>query len=153
MRTLRWTVIVFVFIFLQAAFAQTPEKRNEFGLGLILGEPSGLNTQFYWGPHQSVDVTAAWSLSDWFMAMGDFQFYNRIADSPANWKWYYGLGAYLAAPRNDDGTFGLRIPLGLTYRVPSSAVEIWGEVAPALRLVPDTAPELQGGIGVTFWLK
>jgi hypothetical protein len=32
-------------------------------------------------------------------------------------------------------------------------VDIWGEVVPALQLVPDTQGEFQGGLGVTFWIK
>jgi hypothetical protein len=134
-------------------FAESLENRNDFGLGFVLGEPSGLNAQFYWSQRSAVDITAAWSFNDWLMIVGDFQVYNKIADSPPNWKWYYGLGAYLALPRNDNGTFGVRVPLGIRYRIPQSAVDVWGEIAPALRVVPDTAPELQGGLGVTFWLK
>jgi hypothetical protein len=137
----------------RTVLAESLENRNDFGLGFVLGEPSGLNGQFYWSQRSAIDITAAWSWNDWMMVIGDFQVYNNIADSPHNWKWYYGVGAYLALPENDNGTFGVRVPLGLRYRIPQSAVDIWGEVAPALRVVPDTEPVLQGGLGVTFWLK
>lgn len=140
-----WLIMpIAVLVLAGAALAQPLEDRNEFGLGIVLGEPSGINGQFYWGKHSAVDVTAAWSFHDWFMVTSDFQIYNKIADSPDNWQWYYGLGAYLALPENDDGTFGARVPLGIRYRIPRSVVDIWGEVAPGLRVVPDTEAEVQG---------
>ncbi|MBU1983880.1 hypothetical protein KJ815_05670, partial [bacterium] len=70
--------------------------RDEFGLGLTLGEPSGVHGQFFWSPRTALDVTAAWSLHDWFMSTADFQIYDYLLDSPPEWRWYYGLGAYLA---------------------------------------------------------
>lgn len=136
-----------------SAMAQRLEQRNEFGLGFVIGEPSGINAQFFWSPRSAVDFTAAWSFNDWFMLIGDYQVYDYIADSPREWRWYYGGGAWVAFPENDDGTLGVRVPLGIRYRIPRSIVDLWVEIAPALELVPDTEPELQGGLGVTFWLR
>jgi hypothetical protein len=135
--------------------ATTPAltNRNDFGLGFMLGEPSGLDAQFFWSQKSAIDVNVAWSWKDWFFVAADYQVYNKLADSPPEWRWYYGLGGYLTTPHNEDGTLGLRVPLGVKYRFPNSPVDIWGEIDPALQLVPDTTPELQGGIGVTFWLR
>lgn len=133
-------------------YAAESADRDEFGLGLVLGEPSGLNTQFFWSSKTSIDVTAAWSWKDWFTTAADFQVYNYIADAPREWKWYYGLGGYLTLPENEDGTLGVRIPLGIKYHFPHSSIDVWAEVDPALQLAPDTEAEFQGGLGLTFWL-
>lgn len=136
------------------AFAQANlESRDEVGLGIVLGEPSGLHGTFYWGQKQAVDVTAAWSFHDWLMLAGDMQFYNYIPNLPHEWRWFYGVGAYIAVPSNDQGNFGVRIPLGLKYHFPHSPVDVYGEIVPALKLVPETEALLQGGIGITFWVK
>lgn len=124
---------------------------SEFGLGLVVGEPSGLNAQFFWGPKSAVDVTAAWSWNDWFMTTADFQVYDYIGDAPREWRWYYGLGGYLAVPEH-DGILGIRIPLGIKYHVPHSQIDVWAEVAPALQVIPGTEAEFHGGLGVTLWL-
>ena len=129
------------------------EDKNEFGLGVVLGEPSGLNGQFYWTDKTAMDITAAWSWRDWFSVSADYQVYDYILDSPREWKWYWGGGAYMTLPQNEQGTFGVRIPLGIKYHIPHSPVDIWGEVDPALQLIKSTEPEIQGGIGITFWLK
>jgi hypothetical protein len=132
-----------------AADGRTP---SEFGLGLIVGEPSGLNAQIFWGPKSAVDITAAWSWNDWFMTMADFQIYDYIGDAPREWRWWYGLGGYLALPENQDGTLGIRVPLGIQYHVPHSQIDLWVEAAPALQVVPDTEAEFHAGLGVTVWL-
>ena len=128
------------------------KEPKEFGAGVVLGEPSGLNGQWYWSSRAAIDVTVAWSWRDWFFTSADYQVYDYLMDAPREWRWYYGGGAYLTLPENEDGTVGLRLPLGIKYHWPHSTIDTWVEVAPALQLAPDTEAELQGGIGLTFWL-
>ena len=87
------------------------------------------------------------------MVAVDYQIYNNIADAPPEWSWYYGIGGYAAFPENRDGIFGVRVPLGIAYHFPRSFVDVWAEIDPGLQLMPDTEAEMQGGIGVTLWLK
>ena len=129
------------------------EEKNDIGLGVVLGEPSGINGQFFWSQRSAVDITAAWSWRDWFFASADYQIYDYILDSPREWKWFYGVGLFAATPENEHGRFGIRIPVGVRYRFPHSDIDAWAEAAPALRLFDETVPELQGGIGITFWIK
>lgn len=127
--------------------------QNELGIGMVVGEPSGIHSQFFWSHCSAIELTAAWSWNDWLSVSSDFQMYDYVLDWPREWKWYYGLGAYLTFPENEDGTFGARIPLGIKYHFPHSIVDIWLEADPALELVPDTQAQFQCGLGVTFWLK
>ncbi|MBI5059401.1 hypothetical protein HZB60_06435 [candidate division KSB1 bacterium] len=140
-------------LFLVGHLYAADTDRKEFGAGIVLGEPSGLNGQWYWSNRSAVDVTIAWSWHDWFFTAADYQVYDYVLDAPREWRWYYGGGAYLTLPKNEDGTIGLRLPLGLKYHWPHSAIDTWVEVAPALQLAPDTQAELQGGLGFTFWLR
>jgi hypothetical protein len=126
---------------------------REFGAGIVLGEPSGVLGQFFMTRKALLDVTAAWSFDKWFMITTDYQVYNNIANAPIEWLWYYGGGAYVALPENEQGILGVRVPLGISYSFPHSFIDVWAEIDPALRLLPDTTPDLQGGIGVTLWLK
>jgi hypothetical protein len=129
------------------------DEPNEFGAGIVLGEPSGVNMQFYWDNNQAIDLTAAWSFSDWLTVAGDFQIYNYLLDAPREWRWFYGIGSYMTFPEDDDLTWGVRIPFGVKYHFPYSIVDVWAEAAPGLELLEDTEAIFQGGIGVTFWLK
>ncbi|MCL4304718.1 hypothetical protein KJZ99_02290 [bacterium] len=129
-------------------------ERDGFGIGPYLGEPTGLNMQFFWDKSSAVDFNAAWSWDEWLMLSADFQMYDYLMDMPREWKWFYGGGVYMTVANNgdEDNTLGLRVPFGLKYHIPYTIMDVWAEVAPALELAPDTQGRFQGGIGLTFWL-
>lgn len=129
------------------------QDKNETGIGILLGEPSGINGQFFWSKRSAVDVTAAWSFKDWLFVAADYQRYDYLMNLPREWKWTYGFGGYLTLPESEDGTFGFRLPVGLRYHFPHSDIATWAEIAPALELIPDTSPQLQLGIGLTYWIQ
>ncbi|MCC6477119.1 hypothetical protein IT157_08690 [bacterium] len=143
-------VAMAMLILVSAAHAE--KNRDEFGLGLVVGEPTGLNAQFFWDRAASVDVTAAWSWSEWLLLSADFQMYDYVMDMPREWKWYYGFGGYLSVDDDDDNRFGVRVPLGLRYSIPYTIMDVWAEAAPGMELAPDTKVSVQAGLGLTFWL-
>jgi len=130
------------------------KDRNGFGIGPVIGEPTGLNAQFFWDQSSAVDVGAAWSWDEWLLLSADFQMYDFFMDMPREWKWFYGGGVYmtLANDTHKDNSFGVRVPLGMRYHFPYSIVDVWGEVDPGVELAPETKFAFQGGIGLTFWL-
>ncbi|MBK6910821.1 MAG: hypothetical protein IPH10_07805 [bacterium] len=136
------------------ASASLAKNRDNFGIGPYIGEPTGLNAQFFWDKSSALDIGAAWSWDEWFLLSADFQMYDYIMDMPREWKWYYGGGAYMtfANDEHDDNTIGVRVPLGLKYHFPYSIVDVSAEFAPGVELAPKTRLSLQGGVGVTFWL-
>lgn len=153
MKRLCLAVLLILALLATATPSLALEKGRELGLGIVLGEPSGVLGQFFMTRSSLLDVTLAWSLDDWAMVAADYQIYNNLADAPPEWMWYYGGGGYVAFPENSDGIIGVRIPVGISYSFPRSIVDVWLEIDPALQLAPDTEAELQGGAGVTFWLK
>ncbi|MBK8130197.1 MAG: hypothetical protein IPK53_15260 [bacterium] len=76
------------------ASASLAKNRDNFGIGPYIGEPTGLNAQFFWDKSSALDIGAAWSWDEWFLLSADFQMYDYIMDMPREWKWYYGGGAY-----------------------------------------------------------
>ncbi len=141
-----------IFTVIGGQYSVYAKDRQEAAIGLLLGEPSGINGQVFWSSRSAVDLTVAWSWSDWVQVIGDYQIYDYILDAPREWKWTYGLGAYLALPENEGGTFGVRVPVGVKYHWPHSYIDTWIELAPALQVAPDTEARLQAGIGITYWL-
>ena len=151
-RTLIFMTLAIALV-LTSASSFAAVDRNEFGLGFVIGEPTGLNAQFFWNKNTAVDFTAAWSMGDWMMLAGDYQIYNYIGDAPREWRWYYGLGAFLKFPEDEDLKLGFRVPLGVKYHFPYSIIDIWAEIAPGIELIDDTNAILHGGLGLTLWLK
>ncbi len=131
------------------AFAQ----QRGFGLGIILGEPTGISAKAWVSGANAIDVGLAWS----FRRRGHVHMHadylwhltNAIRASE-RFVLYTGLGGRFAAGR-DDGIFGLRIVGGFAWWGRSVPLEVFLELAPILDLVPATEPSANGGIGIRYY--
>ena len=151
------TVIVFAFLVVSAnAFAQEQDK---FGLGLIVGEPTGLSLKYWLDEKHAVDGALAWALSenDSFQLHSDYLIHNyELFDSdvlPA----YYGVGALLMFKDNegirhhDETVFGIRIPLGITYLFEDAPLDLFFELVPVIEVAPDVDLDINVAVGIRFY--
>ncbi|MFC1527036.1 hypothetical protein ACFL6X_09545 [Candidatus Latescibacterota bacterium] len=128
------------------------------GVGLILGEPTGLSLKTSLRARGSLDAAAAWSFegNGYLHLHGDLLFHNwnaanlRVEDGRLGF--YYGIGAR-AVFRNNDPWLGLRVPLGISYLISNSPLELFGELAPILDLTPNSTFRVNGGLGLRYWLN
>ncbi len=126
-----------------------------FGLGIILGEPTGLSAKLWTGSENAFDFAAAWSFKGDgnLLLQVDYVWhsFNLINVSSGRLPLYYGIGG--RAILSDDPVVGVRIPVGLDYQFADAPIDIFLELAPILDLVPETDFDLGGGIGVRFWFN
>lgn len=149
-----------IFIFAVSLFMSTAQAK-QFGLGVILGSPTGISGKLFTGKNQAIDGAAAWSFGDYdaFHLHGDYLWHRpHIFDIEGEpFTLYYGIGARLISwesrkPRyNHDWALGPRIPLGITYTFRDPVIELFGEVALVMDLVPETDADLDLGIGGRFY--
>jgi len=133
------------------------------GLGVMVGEPTGLSAKSWLSKSTAVDAGLAWSLSGDkdLQAHGDYLIHNatllKDLGLPGNTLFYYGLGGRLQLREGsgDEGKdkLGLRIPLGASWSPAAVSVDVFLEVVPVVDLVPDTEADINGALGVRFWLK
>ncbi|HLR33445.1 MAG TPA: hypothetical protein VK074_13230, partial [Fodinibius sp.] len=64
---------------------------------------------------------------------------------------YYGIGGRVILADN-DAVIGARIPVGLNYLFDNSPVGLFLEVAPIFNLAPETDFDVDGALGVRFYL-
>jgi hypothetical protein len=140
------------------AAAGTPAHAGDksFGLGFILGEPTGIDAKFWLANQHALEFGAAWSLSgnNEFHLQGDYLFHKFDVfqlKSQDELPLYFGVGARMILVDNYDDTFGIRFPVGLTYIFNSYPFDIFGEIVPILDVAPDTDFDLEGAIGARFW--
>lgn len=152
----RWQVFV-VFIFLpllvagiMAAPAQA--RTSNFGLGLYLGEPTGINAKFWMSSRNSLDFTAAWSFEDRFTLTGDYQ-WHRPFPNAQGLLWFYGIGGFVRfSDDNGDDHLGVRVPVGIEYFIRQSPLSLFAEIALGMRLSPETEADVMGGFGLRVYL-
>lgn len=150
-------VFIFAFIFLNKLQA------SDFGVGAIVGEPTGITFEKYLEDKRSVDLDLAWSfgrhsginiVSDYLVPFVTQHLIHSQAIG-----FYYGLGGRLIFVNSSTDSFqaGLRLPLGLRTDFGTSdrienlkAIRVFAEIVPVLTLVPKTAFEFDFGFGFRF---
>lgn len=128
---------------------------SHVGLGIILGEPTGINLKMFMSERNALNFGVAWSLSgnNDLHLQGDYllHWYGKINPEVGRMPIYAGLGARIKLRENADDNFGIRIPVGLAYEFADAPFDIFGELVPLLELTPDTDFDLEGAIGARFW--
>lgn len=141
-----------------------------FGLGIVLGEPTGLSAKLWTDQDRALAFGLAWgglgSRGGYFHANADYLFHNftLIPVSKGRLVLHYGPGIRLRSWSNGDSwnngrdrdgnghtRFGIRFPVGLTYLFEGAPVDVFLEVAPALDLIPGTSFDVDGGLGFRYF--
>jgi hypothetical protein len=120
-----------------------------FGLGIIIGEPTGLSAKMWMGANTAIAGAAAWSFGG-YGAMhlhADYLLHNNDVLDFASI--YYGLGAKVKL--RDDAQLGVRIPIGLVHNLNEAPIDIFFEIVPGLNLVPSTHFVVNGGLGARYY--
>ena len=148
MKTQLQILVVFLAISLSVTYAQ-----KNFGIGIILGEPTGLSAKLWTGSTNGFDFAAAWSFKGdgHLLLQADYVWHSSLTRaSSGELMLYYGIGGRVIF--SDNPLVGARIPIGLDYQFSSAPIDIFVEIVPILDLIPDTDFDIGGGIGVRFWL-
>jgi len=128
---------------------------GDIGVGVIVGEPTGLSAKMWTTQSTGFDLGLAWSWSGdgHFHIHADYLFHDfGIFDvSKGTLPLYVGIGGRMLFRDNADDKIGVRIPVGLEYYFESWPIAVFGEVVPILDLAPSTDFELNGGLGVRFY--
>lgn len=144
------TLLLGGFSFLNHAQAQYRSGSTE--LGVVLGEPTGVSIQVWQSGTRAIDGALAWSFGrdDKIHVHADYLKHDQLSVDRGSLTFFYGIGA--RAILADDAKFGPRFPIGLHYVIPDSRFSLFFEVAPIFDLVPATDFDVNGGIGVRYFL-
>lgn len=133
-------------------------QHGDFGLGVIIGEPTGLSWKIWTGGKTGLAGAAAWSLGrrDAFHLHADYLFhnFNLFSVSKGKLPFYYGLGFRLLFHEREDDNHtraGVRIPLGIEYIFASPSLGAFIEIVPILDLSPRTDFDLNAAIGIRYY--
>lgn len=127
---------------------------GNFGLGVVVGDPTGISGKLWTSKTTALDGAAAWSLGRHarFQFQLDYVYHNfsAIKVQEGRFPIYYGFGARIKSEEHETG-LGVRVPVGLDYIFAKAPVDIFLEIAPAVTLVPDTTADFDIGLGVRFF--
>ncbi len=131
-----------------------PALANKTGLGISIGNPTGLNGKYWLNGERAIDAGAAWSFgknSD-FSLHSDYLLHKKSAfyfNDSHPLDFYYGIGGRMEF--SDDIELGVRVPFGLVHELEAQSADVFGEVAPIVNLLPGTGLELHLLIGARYY--
>lgn len=127
---------------------------HSMGVGLILGEPTGVSGIYKLDPRNAFDVALGYSTIDssHLQLHGDYLF---IFPGMFNFQSYYFdpyFGGGVQYRGFDKTFFGVRVPLGVsTYFTTEKVWEGFAEIAPGFNFVSDTHFTFDIDIGARYY--
>jgi len=134
---------------------ETQAAGGNFGLGIIVGEPTGLSGKLFVSNTNAIDGAVAWSFGNdtEFHLQMDYLYHFRsvIKVNTGKMPLFAGLGGRFKFRDGADNKFGARIPVGLAYHFADAPFDIFVELVPVLELTPSTDFVMEGAIGGRFY--
>lgn len=137
-----------LFLLLLIPVLLLPMVVQAVGVGVILGEPTGLSLSFGRFPVLGI----AWSIDNFLHLHIDYWLINEKLGGPT--LWYFGLGGQLGlmgSYGDKENGFGLaaRFPLGLQWWL-SKRFELFVEAVPGFQILPATGFAWDAGLGLRY---
>lgn len=152
--------IVFLLLTTVLFYGAVAAQDSGFGLGIILGEPTGLSLKQWVDDKAAIDGAIAWSFGkhDALHLHANYLVHNFKLFQMDQGKLpiYYGIGGRIKFEENghdEDTKIGVRIPVGISYILENSPLDIFLEIAPLLDLTPSTEFDLNGAVGIRYFFK
>lgn len=151
---MNWIALVLLgFVFSNEVRAQ----KDGFGLGVIIGEPTGPSFKVWTSGKTAIDGALAWSLegNNDLHIHADYLFHEFAVAKVEKGKFplYYGIGGRIRFhDGNQDDEVGVRVPVGMAYLFDNSPLELFFEIVPIVNLTPDTELDFNGGVGARFYI-
>jgi hypothetical protein len=144
-------------VLLIISFLHSPvlAEGGPFGLGIILGEPTGISGKFNISKRNAIDGAVAWSLKDDndLHLHGDYLYHNYswIIPDTGELPVYFGIGGRIKIRDKHDDEIGIRFPIGMDYIFEEAPFDIFLEVVPIMNLAPETEFDINAAVGGRFF--
>lgn len=148
-------LIIFVACLGAVSPATAGTNQEGFGMGVLLGEPSGLSMKWWTGLRSAWAAGVGYSFKDESDLHGHVDYlWHKVRDLGSDQPrlpLYYGIGARYRANDVGDDSIGIRIPIGLEYLFASSSFDVFFEIVPVLDVVPELDFDANVGVGARYF--
>ena len=150
---MRIFTVALILVLALAASAQV----RDFGLGLIIGEPTGLSAKWNFSPPSAIDFHLAWSILGGGIAGGaDYLFHFGWLESP--WRPYLGVGGRVAiheAKKDETGESEMHVSgrglIGIEYLFLEGHLGVSAEIGLGLDFIPAVGFDVSGGLALRYY--
>jgi hypothetical protein len=154
------TVHVLLSALVLLTFAPKNAKANEifaaengFGIGFVLGSPTGLSGSLPIGNNNAINAVLGYNVygNANLHAQADYVWFVRdiLPVESGKISAYYGPGAFAIASKNPS--IGVRMAVGVDYRFEAAPFQVFLEIGPGIELLPATEPVFGAGLGLRYF--
>ena len=133
-----------------------PQLSRPNGLGMIIGEPTGISFKHWVSRKSAIDAGFAWSFAgrgDELHIHADYLWHTPLTsatdEAVRRTDFYLGVGGRVRF--ENDSRIGVRVPFGLEHFVKDTPLDVFIEVAPIMDLAPNTELSANGGVGLRYF--
>ncbi len=139
-----------------------------FGLGFILGEPTGLSAKLWTSKTNAFDFGLGFSVGGDRISKNDYIYDGKgrlhfhmdylwhsftAISSTERFPLYYGIGGRYNSGGGYDGSVGVRGVLGIAWLPANTPIDVFVEVVPVFQITPSTGFGIDAGIGARFFFN
>ena len=155
-------IVLCLFLAVQGSVAQ--ERR--FGLGVIIGEPTGISAKLWTSPVNAFDFGLGWSMGgdrigkyDGYYNGGsrvhfhmDYLWHSFEAiHSTERFPLYYGIGGRINTGAGYNSSLAVRGVLGIAWLPRATPIDVFLELAPSLQLTSSTGFVIDAVFGAIYF--
>jgi hypothetical protein len=152
----------FIILFFLLIPAVSSAQRN-FGLGIVLGDPTGITAKYVLSSANALDTTFSFGSGNKFYLHGSWLWLkpNQFNMDRYPVSLYFGIGPRLINhdhghghrhdDHSDDFHLAARAPIGLRMNFADPLIELFGEIAIAMDVIPKMEVDFDFGIGARFY--
>lgn len=145
-------ILVITLVLFSLASVNAFSADGNLGLGIIVGEPTGVSGKLYLSGNDALDAAASWSfVNELLYVQADYirHFPGALGRDLEPLTPYLGIGGLVIL--SDNLAVGARAPIGLSFFIPDTSFEIFLELGPSLLIIPETDFEFNGGLGIRYY--
>lgn len=151
-RTLFFALAVVVLSLFSTAASASSSRSGDFGVGLVVGEPTGLTVQFRLARMHALDLAVGldpFEDRDFYVHL-DYLFLagNLLGSGSVGLVPYVGFGGVLIG---GQPAVGFRVPFGLALEFNRAPIQIFAEAAIRVILSPGTDTRIAPAVGFRFF--
>lgn len=146
----------------QGSYAQ----ERTFGLGVIIGEPTGISAKLWTSNYTAFDFGLGWSMGgDRIGKYGGYYDGGSRVHFHMDYLWhsfeaihstdrfplYYGVGGRINTGAGYNSSLAVRGVLGIAWMPRETPIDVFLEVAPSLQFTSSTGFGIDAGIGARYF--
>lgn len=146
------TLLLFVFL----AFTTISNAQGKFGLGVILGEPTGVSGKLKLSQSSAIDGAVGLSFYKYSSLHIHADYLQNVTNIGNQVPLYIGIGGRIKMRNTDKGEdlrLAARVPIGIVYEPTATPIDIFLEVVPMLEITPEVNINWNSAIGLRFYLN